>query len=57
MPRQKNSRKQSTSQAQEDNPTSTPKTEECLSIENRNLIEDQQKTIDELMKNSRWEIS
>ena len=50
MPRQTNSKKQSNSQAEEDIPTSTPKTEECLSIENKNLIEDQQKTIDKLMK-------
>ena len=50
MPRQTNSRKQSNSQAQEDFPTSTPKTEECLSIEKKNLIEDQQKTIDKLME-------
>ena len=50
MPRQANSRKQSNSQAEEDIPTSTPKTEECLSIENKNLIEDQQKTTDKLVK-------
>ena len=36
----KNNRKPSTSKAEED----------CLSIENKRLIEDQQKTIDKLMK-------
>ena len=50
MPRQTNNKKQSTSQAQEDIPASTPKAGECLSTENKNLIEDQQKTIDKLMK-------
>ena len=50
MPRQTKNKKQSTFQAQEDIPASTPKTWECLSIENKNLIEDQQKTIDKLMK-------
>ena len=43
---QKTPRKQSTSQAQEDiPPASTLKTEEdCLSIENKNLIKDQQRS-------------
>ena len=50
MPRQTNNKKQSTSQPKEDIPASTPKTDECLSNENKNLIEDQQKTIDKLMK-------
>ena len=50
MPRKTNNKKQSTSQAQEDIPASTPKTDECLSTENKNLIKDQQKTIDKLMK-------
>ena len=50
MPRQTNNKKQSTSQAQEDIPASTAKTDECLSTEDKNLIEDQQKTIDKLMK-------
>ena len=50
MPRQTNNKKQSTSQAQEDIPASTPKADECLSTENKNLIEDQKKTIDKLMK-------
>ena len=51
MPRQTNNKIQSTSQAQEDIPASTPKTEECLlSIKNKNLIEDQQKVIDKLIK-------
>ena len=50
MPRQTNNKKQSTSQAQEDIPASTAKTDECLSAEDINLIEDQQKTIDKLMK-------
>ena len=51
MPRQTNNGKQSTSQAQEDiPPASTLKTKECLSIKNKKLIEDRQKTIDKLMK-------
>ena len=50
MRRHTNNKKQSTSEAQEDISASTPKTNECLSIENKNLIEDQQKTIDKLMK-------
>ena len=50
MPRQTNNKKQSTSQAQEDIPASTAKTDECLSTEDKNLIQDQQKTIDKLMK-------
>ena len=33
-PRQTNNKKQSTSQAQEDIPSSTPKLDECLSNEN-----------------------
>ena len=43
MPRQTNNKKQPTSQAQEDIPASTAKTDECLSTEDKNLIEDQQK--------------
>ena len=50
MPRQTNNKKQSTSQAQEDIPASTAKTDEYLSTEDKNLIEAQQKTIDKLMK-------
>ena len=50
MPRQANSKKQSTSQVQEDIPASTPETQKCLSTENKNHIEDQQKTTDKLMK-------
>ena len=50
MPRQTNNKKQSTSQTQEDVPASTAKTDECLSTEDKNLIQDQQKTIDKLMK-------
>ena len=50
MPRQTNNKKQSTSQAQEDIPASTVKTDECLSTDDKNLIEDQQKTTDKLMK-------
>ena len=50
IPRQINNKKQSTSQAKEDIPASTSKTEECLSTENKILIEDQQKAIDKLMK-------
>ena len=50
MPRQTNNKKQCTSQAQEDIPASTAKTDECLSTEDKNLIQDQQKTIDKLMK-------
>ena len=50
MPRQTNNKKQPTSQAQEDIPASTAKTDECLSTEDKNLIEDQEKTIDSLMK-------
>ena len=50
MPRQTNNKKQSTTQAQEDIPASTAKTDECLSTEDKNLIEDQQKTIDKLIK-------
>ena len=50
MRRHTNNKKQSTPEAQEDISASTPKTNECLSTENKNLIEDQQKTIDKLMK-------
>ena len=50
MPRQTNNKKQSTSQAQEDIPAATAKTDEYLSTEDKNLIEAQQKTIDKLMK-------
>ena len=52
MPRQTTNKKQSTSQAQEDIPASTPKTEsdECLPTKNKSLIKVQQKTIDKLMK-------
>ena len=50
MPRQTNNKKQSTSQTQEDIPASTAKTDECLSTQDKNLIEDQQKTIDKLIK-------
>ena len=53
MRRHTNNKKQSTSEAQEDISASTPKTNECLSTENKNLIEDQQKTIDKLMKRIR----
>ena len=50
MPRQTINKRQSTSQAQEDIPASTGKTGECLSTEDKNIIEDQQKNIDKLMK-------
>ena len=50
MPRQTNYKKQSTSQAQGYFPASTAKTNECLSTEDKNLKEDQQKTNDKLMK-------
>ena len=50
MPRQTNNKKQSTAQAQEDTPASSAKTDECLSTEDKNLTEDQQKSIDKLIK-------
>ena len=54
MPRQTNNKKQSTSQTQEDIPASTAKTNECLSTQDKNLIEDQQKTIDKLIKTNHY---
>ena len=50
MPRQTNNKKQSNSQSEEDIPASTTKTDECLSTEDKALIEDQEKTIDKFMK-------
>ena len=55
MPRQKNNRKHSTSQAQKDIPpaSSTVIQENCFSIATKKLFEYQQKIIDKLMKRIR----